>query len=89
MKDLMKESTTANQNQSILWTKVFNEVFTEGFVSSKELKERFRVVFTKYGIDRTPKATIIEECRLYDVISTRIRINGKQVRGYELARLRK
>lgn len=68
--------------------RVFNEVFSEGFVSSKELKERFRLAFKKYGIDRTPKATIIEECRLYDVISTRIRINGKQVRGYELARFK-
>lgn len=72
-----------------LMTNVFNEVFSEGFVSSKELKERFRKAFSKYGIDRTPKATIIEECRIYDVMSVRIRINGKQVRGYELARLRK
>lgn len=72
-----------------LMINVFNEVFSEGFVSSKELKERFRLAFNKYGIDRTPKATIIEECRIYDVMSVRIRINGKQVRGYELARLRK
>ena len=66
--------------------RVFNDVFSEGFVSSKDLKERFRLAFKKYGIDRTPKATIIEECKQYDVISVRHRINGKQIRGYDLSR---
>lgn len=69
-----------------LMINVFNEVFSEGFVSSKELKERFRLAFNKYGIDRTPKATIIEQCNIYCAVSHRPRINGVQVRGYILSR---
>lgn len=68
--------------------KVFNEVFSEGFVSSKELKERFRKAFTKYGIDKTPKATLIEQCNMYSAVSHRPRINGVQVRGYILTRFK-
>lgn len=68
--------------------KVFNEVFSEGFVSSKELKERFRKAFTKYGIDKTPKATLIEQCNMYSAVSARPRINGVQVRGYILCRFK-
>lgn len=64
--------------------KVFEEVYTEGFVSSKELKERFKAAFDKYGITLTAKATIIEDCTIYSVKETSCRIDGKKIKGYEL-----
>ena len=69
-----------------MMNKVYDEVYTEGFISNKDLKERFKAAFDKFGISATPKATIIEECRIYDVIKTSCRINGKKTAGYELSR---
>lgn len=69
-----------------MMNKVFNEVYTEGFISSKDLKERFKSVFDKYGITLTPKATIIEDCSIYDVTKTSCKIDGKTTKGYNLYR---
>ena len=66
--------------------KVFNEVYKEGFISSKDLKERFKSAFDKYGITLTPKATIIEDCSIYDVTKTSCKIDGKTTKGYTLYR---
>lgn len=71
-----------------MMNKVFDEVYTEGFISSKDLKERFKALFDKYGITLTPKATIIEECTIYNVTPERIRIDGKLTRGYKLSRFK-
>lgn len=68
--------------------RVFNEVYSEGFVSSKELKERFLKALAKYHIDIHPKATLIEKCKMYNAVSARPRINGVQVRGYILSRFK-
>lgn len=64
--------------------KIFLEVHTAGFISSKELKERLSELFKKYEIDLTAKATLIEQCTLYSVEKKSPKINGKTVKGYEL-----
>lgn len=70
-----------------LMNKVYNEVYSEGFVSSKELKERFKVAFDKFSITLTPKATLIEDCTVYSVTKTSCRIEGKSTKGYKLSKL--
>lgn len=70
-----------------IMNKVYDEVYSYGFVSSKELKERFAKAFSKYGIGISPKATLIEDCNIYSVTKTSKRIDGKKVAGYELNRL--
>lgn len=51
--------------------KKLNEVFlaihAEGYISNKELKQRFTEEFQERGITLSPKATLIKECKLYDV----------------------
>lgn len=66
---------------------VFNTIYSDGFVSSKDLKDRFRKAFDKYGISLTPKASLIESCTIYSITKTAKRIDGKKVAGYELSRL--
>lgn len=66
--------------------KVYDEVYTEGFVSCKELKERFKIAFNKYGITLAPKASLIESCNKYTVIKKCKRVNTKPTKGYILSR---
>ena len=67
-----------------IMNKIYDEVYSYGFVSSKELKERFAKAFDKYGISISPKATLIEDCSIYSVTKTSKRIDGEKVVGYEL-----
>ena len=69
-----------------MMNKVFDEVYTEGFISNKDLKDRFQKAFDKFGMDIKAKATIIEDCTIYSVTPERIRIDGKLTRGYNLSR---
>lgn len=55
---------------------VFLAIHAEGFISNKELKQRFAEEFQKRGISLAPKATLIKECELYNVTQKR--------GGYEL-----
>lgn len=65
--------------------KIFNSIYgKDKFYSNKELKSIFTTEFKKYGIQITPKATIIEKCNTYEVNKETPRINGKSVGGYRL-----
>ena len=64
--------------------KIFLEVHTVGVISNKDLKNRLSEVFKKYGINLTAKASLVEQCTLYSVEKKGKRINGKNMKGYEL-----
>lgn len=67
--------------------KVFLNVYKEGFITNKELKERFKAEFDRLSISITPKASLIEECNLYGVKLCTKKIDGKATKGYELNKL--
>lgn len=63
---------------------VYMAVFSEGFVRNPELKARFASEFAKRNIKASAKASLIEQCNLYQVDKKQKRIDGKVVSGYEL-----
>ena len=63
---------------------VYMAVFSEGFVRNPELKARFASEFSKRNIKVSAKASLIEQCNLYQVEKKQKRIDGKVVSGYEL-----
>jgi hypothetical protein len=67
-----------------LLDKVYYAIYKSGFISSKELKDKFKDEFKKRNIDLTPKASLIENCTLYKVTKCNKRINGEKTNGYEL-----
>ena len=67
-----------------LLDKVFMNIYREGFISSKELKILLKNEFDRLGISITPKASLILDNKLYNVVETSKRIDGKKVKGYEL-----
>lgn len=68
--------------------KVYREVFIQGFISNADLKKRFAEAFKKFGINLTPKASLIENCNIYDVKSCKRTVDGKRYNGYELNNLK-
>jgi hypothetical protein len=67
---------------------VYLSVYTDGFISSADLKKKIKVEFDKRKITLTPKASLIEKCNLYSVEKLQKRINGKVVTGYQMSRLK-
>lgn len=68
--------------------KVYSAIYKEGFISSKDLKAKFKVEFDKLGIQLAPKASLIEDCSFYTVKQCTRKIEGKSVSGYELGGMR-
>jgi len=64
--------------------RVYLAVYTEGFISNAQLKAKFASEFNKHNITLSPKATLIENCNLYNVKKVNKWIDGKSVRGYEM-----
>lgn len=79
-----KDKLVKAVNDKKLLNKVFDSVYKEGFISSKILKEKFTTKFKELGIDITPKASLIEACRLYEVKKTQKREDGKVIQGYNI-----
>lgn len=65
---------------------IFSNIYKEGFISSKDLKNIFKEQIDKYHLDITPKASLIESCNLYEVTYTTKKINGKAVKGYNFGK---
>ena len=70
-----------------LMNKAYDKVYTEGFISRKDLKDKFTEVFKELGISIKPTASLIDNCKTYSVKSRSKRIDGNLVRGYELNNL--
>lgn len=66
---------------------IFRNIYKAGFISSKDLKDIFKTEFEKYNIDIKPKASLIEDCTLYQVKQIKKWVNGKTVNGYEIGEL--
>lgn len=64
--------------------KVYMAVFTEGFIKNPELKAKFAEEFKKRKMSTNAKASLIEQCNLYEVKKIQKRIDGKVVSGYEM-----
>lgn len=79
-----KEKMMQRVEELKMLDKVFLEIHTEGFISSKDLKARMSEAFNKYGLTLTAKATLIEKCTLYNVENKVVKIDGKSVKGYNL-----
>lgn len=57
-----------------------------GFISNKELKAKIKAEFERLGITLTAKASLIEESKVYTAEAKVKKINGKNVRGYEISK---
>lgn len=58
-----------------------------GFISNKDLKAKIKAEFDRLGITLAAKASLIEDSKVYTVASKVKKINGKNVRGYEINKL--
>ena len=67
--------------------KVFLAIYQPGFISNQELKSKLKDEFDRLGIKLSPKATLIENCTLYNVEKASRKIDGKTVSGYELGKM--
>lgn len=67
--------------------KVFLAIYQPGFISNQELKGKLKDEFGRLGIKLSPKATLIENCTLYNVEKASRKIDGKTVSGYELGKM--
>lgn len=67
--------------------KVFLAIYQPGFISNKDLKSKLKDEFGRLGIKLSPKATLIENCTLYNVEKASRKIDGKTVSGYELGKM--
>ena len=67
--------------------KVFLAIYQLGFISNQELKGKLKDEFGRLGIKLSPKATLIENCTLYNVEKASRKIDGKTVSGYELGKM--
>ena len=67
--------------------KVFLAIYQPGFISNKDLKSKLKDEFGRLGIKLSPKATLIENCTLYNVEQASRKIDGKTVSGYELGKM--
>lgn len=67
--------------------KVFLAIYQPGFISNKDLKSKLKDEFGRLGIKLSPKATLIENCILYNVEKASRKIDGKTVSGYELGKM--
>lgn len=67
--------------------KVFLAIYQPGFISNKDLKGKLKDEFGRLGIKLSPKATLIENCTLYNVEKASRKIDGKTVSGYELGKM--
>ena len=66
---------------------VFLAIYQPGFISNKDLKSKLKDEFGRLGIKLSPKATLIENCTLYNVEKASRKIDGKTVSGYELGKM--
>lgn len=62
-------------------------IYQPGFISNKDLKSKLKDEFGRLGIKLSPKATLIENCTLYNVEQASRKIDGKTVSGYELGKM--
>lgn len=62
-------------------------IYQPGFISNKDLKSKLKDEFGRLGIKLSPKATLIENCTLYNVEKASRKIDGKTVSGYELGKM--
>ena len=67
--------------------KVFLAIYQPGFISNQDLKSKLKDEFGRLGIKLSPKATLIENCTLYNVEKASRKIDGKTVSGYELGKM--
>lgn len=67
--------------------KVFLAIYQPGFISNQDLKGKLKDEFGRLGIKLSPKATLIENCTLYNVEKASRKIDGKTVSGYELGKM--
>ena len=67
--------------------KVFLAIYQPGFISNKDLKSKLKDEFGRLGIKLSPKATLIENCTLYNVEKASRKIDRKTVSGYELGKM--
>ena len=56
-------------------------------ISNKDLKAKIKAEFDRLGITLAAKASLIEDSKVYTVESKVKKINGKNVRGYEINKL--
>lgn len=57
-----------------------------GFISNKDLKAKIKAEFDRLGITLKAKASLIEESKVYTAEAKVKKINGKNVRGYEISK---
>ena len=62
-------------------------IYQPGFISNQDLKGKLKDEFGRLGIKLSPKATLIENCTLYNVEKASRKIDGKTVSGYELGKM--
>lgn len=62
-------------------------IYQPGFISNQDLKSKLKDEFGRLGIKLSPKATLIENCTLYNVEKASRKIDGKTVSGYELGKM--
>lgn len=67
--------------------KVVLAIYQPGFISNQDLKGKLKDEFGRLGIKLSPKATLIENCTLYNVEKASRKIDGKTVSGYELGKM--
>lgn len=67
--------------------KVFLAIYQPSFISNQDLKGKLKDEFGRLGIKLSPKATLIENCTLYNVEKASRKIDGKTVSGYELGKM--
>lgn len=65
----------------------FSWLYKPGFISNQDLKGKLKDEFGRLGIKLSPKATLIENCTLYNVEKTSRKIDEKTVSGYKLGRM--
>lgn len=59
-----------------------------GFIPAAKLKEKVAEYYREHNIDATPKASIFEGNRFYDVKKTTKRVNGFTLKGYEFGSIK-
>lgn len=71
----------------MLVDKVLLAIYQPGFISNQDLKGKLKDEFDRLGIKLSPKATLIEDCTLYNVEKASRKMDGKTVSGYELGKM--
>lgn len=61
-------------------------IYQPGFISNQDLKGKLKDEFGRLGIKLSPKATLIENCTLYNVEKASRKIDGKLLVAMNLAR---